>query len=181
MDEQGILHVAAPFCGSLAELPVLAEFLVQRYMTKQLVSAVSIFASDYLDWGARGGYWQQKAKYIPRKHPGMTIEFRTLDLAKETHPSSALIFGIHPECTTQKDESPWPDILSNVFKSTLPGGLCTIATYKYDEMEVVCQICKDAGFDFEMHENPYWLANPLPEGTSPSFLRFLILVRGRDP
>merc|ERR1712151_382740 len=125
----GTLHVGAPFCGSFPELPILAEFLHEKLSTKLGIAKIDILASDLSDWGTRGGYWEQKAKFIPRKYPGMTAEFRTLDLASECHPKCALIFGIHPECTTQKDESPWPTILKNVFRSLLPGGVCVIATY----------------------------------------------------
>uniref|UniRef100_A0A7S2C6T5 Uncharacterized protein n=1 Tax=Alexandrium andersonii TaxID=327968 RepID=A0A7S2C6T5_9DINO len=176
LDAHGILWVALPFCGSVQELPVLVEFLAKRFLERPGVKGVRIFGSDVQNWDLKGGYWRQKEKWAARKFPGMQLQFRPVDLTREAHPSSALTFGIHPECTAPN--SPWPQILTNIIENTY--GVCAIATFKEGEMEVVCDICRKAGVACEVLENPHWQKNPVPPGTQPPFCRFIMLVR-RSP
>jgi len=173
LDAQGILRVALPFCGSVQELPVLADFLAERFLGRPGISGIHVFGSDVQNWDLKGGYWRQKEKWAARKYKGLQLQFRPMDLVREVHPSAALTFGIHPECTAPN--SPWPQILTNILQNTT--GVCMIATFKDVEMEVVCDICRRAGMACEVLENPHWQQHPVPPGTQPPFLRFLVLVR----
>lgn len=172
VDSQGILRVSMPFCGSNQELPVLVEFLAARFLGKHGVNGIHIVGSDVVNWNVKGGYWHQKEKWVARKFPGMQLQFRQMDLAREQHPESALTLGIHPECTVP---GPWPEILTNILRSTT--GVCLVATFKDAEMQVVRDLCQRLGLACEVHENPFWQSRPLPPGTVPPFLRFLVLVR----
>lgn len=174
LDAQGILRLALPFCGSVQELPVLVEFLGEHFVGRPGINGVHIFGSDVQNWDLKGGYWRQKEKWAGRKYKGaLQLQFRPVDLTREAHPNSALTFGIHPECTAPN--SPWPQILTNIIQNT--SGVCMIACFKEGEMEVVCDICQKAGAACEVIENPHWQRNPVPPGTQPPFLRFLVLVR----
>lgn len=174
LDSQGILRVSAPFCGSIQELPILAAFLEERFGGKPGVSGVHLLCSDVVDWDRKGGYWRQKERYVARKHKGISLQFQQIDLATQTHPSSALTLGIHPECTVST--SIWERILANVIRTTT--GTCVIATFKEGEKEVVSRVCKSLGANFEVHKNPHWTERELPPGNIPPFLQFLVLVRG---
>jgi len=179
-DEHGLLRVAMPFCGSNQELPVLAEFLAQRFLPASgggagsAYSGVHILGSDVVNWDIKGGSWRQKEKWASRRFPGVQVQYRQLDLGREQHPDAALVLGIHPECTAPG--SPWPQILENVLRSTR--GVCLIATFKEGEMEVVRDVFHRAGASCEVHENPYWQEHPIPPGTLPAFLHYLVLSRG---
>lgn len=174
VDREGVLRVSLPFCGSVQELPVLAAFLAERFLNRPGVRTIRIMGSDIDNWNLKGGYWHQKGKFFSRKYTGMQVEFRQLDLSKEAHPDSMLMFGMHPECTVTT--SPWPRILANVIRATK--GICVIATFKEGEMEVVRDICVEMGTIHEVHMNPYWSSHPLPQGTIPPFLQYLVLIRG---
>merc|ERR1712080_247008 len=108
----GTLRVSAPFCGSVQELPVLAAFLNDRLLTRTEVNSVFLLGSDLLNWDIKGGYWRQKERYCARKYPNVQVQFRQLDLGREQHPQSALTIAVHPECTINSAESPWPTILT---------------------------------------------------------------------
>lgn len=174
VDPQGILRVSAPFCGSIQELPVLAAFLEERFVGKPGINGVHLLCSDVVDWDRKGGYWRQKERYVARKHKGISVQFQQIDLATQTHPTSALTLGIHPECTVST--SIWERILANVIRTTT--GTCVIATFKEGEKEVVSRVCKNLGANYEVHKNPHWTERELPPGSIPPFLQFLILVRG---
>jgi len=179
-DEQGVLRVAMPFCGSNQELPVLAEFLAQRFLPAPgggaggAYNGVHILGSDIVNWDIKGGCWRQKEKWVSRRFPGVQVQYRQLDMGREQHPDAALVLGIHPECTAPG--SPWPQILENCLRSTR--GVCLIACFKEGEMEVVRDVFHRAGASCEVHENPYWQEHPIPPGTQPAFVHYLVLSRG---
>jgi len=179
-DEHGLLRVAMPFCGSNQELPVLTEVLAQQFLPTfgravgGAFTGVHILGSDIVNWDTKGGYWRQKEKWASRRFPGVQVQYQQLDLGREQHPDTALVFGIHPECTAPSN--PWPRILENVLRSTR--GVCLIATFKHAEMEVVRDVFHRAGASCEVHENPYWKEHPLPPGTLPAYLHYLVLSRG---
>lgn len=172
IDAEGSLRVSLPFCGSAQELPVLVDFLIHRFMGRPGIGRVSLLASDVEDWDQRGGYWRQKERYATRKCPQMLVRFGQLDLARVQHPSSALTLGIHPECTMSREM--WRTILSNIIDSTT--GICLIATFKEEEMQVVRTLCQELRQDFEVHRNPYWQARPEPSGCATTYLNYLIVI-----
>eukprot|EP00931_Biecheleriopsis_adriatica_P068387 TRINITY_DN42353_c0_g1_i1.p1 TRINITY_DN42353_c0_g1~~TRINITY_DN42353_c0_g1_i1.p1 ORF type:complete len:394 (+),score=62.75 TRINITY_DN42353_c0_g1_i1:54-1235(+) len=173
VDAKGILHITLPFCGSVQEVPVLADFLCKRFLGKPGINQISILGTDLYDWNQKGGYWKEKERFVARKYPGLQLKFCQMDLTKAQHPESALTLGIHPECTVETDL--WRMILSNVIGATT--GTCLISTFKDMEMEMVQSLCKDLGVEFEVHRNPYWVGREAPEGTIPPFLSYFILIR----
>merc|ERR1712008_63457 len=94
-DEHGLLRVAMPFCGSNQELPVLAEFLAQRFLPASgggagsAYNGVHILGSDVVNWDIKGGCWRQKEKWVSRRFPGVQAQYRQLDLGREQHPDTA--------------------------------------------------------------------------------------------
>lgn len=174
LDTNGMLNVAIPFCGSAPEIPVLAAFLSERFLKTYGTAKISIFGTDVRDGDSQCGYWRQKERYVARKYgQRLQLQFRTADLSREAHPHCALTLGMHPECTSPR--SLWRQILANIIQGTR--GVCVIATFKEEEMQVVQGVCQGLGANFEVHENLHWRNRPIPEGTTPSYLRFLVLVR----
>lgn len=173
VDNQGILRVSLPFCGSVQEIQTLVEFLRDRLLVRPDVKSIYILGSDIDDWNQKGGYWIQKERFVNRKYPRILLKFCQIDLGTTQHPDSAWILGIHPECTFTS--SPWRKILANIIHAAKK--ICLIATFKEGEMEVVRSVCQELKVNFKVHKNPYWIGRDEPTGGVPPYLQYLIMVR----
>jgi len=169
LDGQGIMRVSVPFCAAFMECRILVPFLAELLLGRPAVSGISVLGTDVTVF--RGGKWPQKEKYASKKYPGLQLRLRQSDLSREPLPDCALTIAVHPEATRDKL---WGDILANIVRSTVQGGVIVIATYFEIEMEAVINFCKPMGICFNVYENPYYKTHPVDK--SPS-MRFLAVAR----
>lgn len=172
LDRDGILQVGVPFCACFHEYALLSAFLARQVLGRPGVAGVSILGTEVASRWEEAGFWRRKEKYVARKHPGMKLELRRMDLAAEPLPGCGLALAIHPEATTG---GPWPRILANVARSAGGGGLCVVATFFEAEIDAVVRICRSMGIEPQVHENPFWRIHAPPPS---AYVRFLALFRG---
>lgn len=169
-DAQGVLRVNIPFCSSILEMSSLVPFLTQTFLERQGCKSVAISAADVQD---QADTWSVLMRGVRQSCPNMSLHIRCADLAKESMPPAALILGIHPEAA---NEGPWQQIITNIVRGIVPGGLCVFATFFEFESETVVQMCANVGAKAEVFANPYYDNHPCP--FSP-YMRFIIVLRGR--
>eukprot|EP00928_Gymnodinium_smaydae_P053365 TRINITY_DN37373_c0_g1_i1.p1 TRINITY_DN37373_c0_g1~~TRINITY_DN37373_c0_g1_i1.p1 ORF type:complete len:761 (+),score=76.02 TRINITY_DN37373_c0_g1_i1:80-2362(+) len=159
----GILNVNVPFCAAFPECPVLASFLDRNVLRTQGAMGVDILGAEYDD-KAEVGRWRQKETYVGRKHPGMRLEMRCMDLSCQELRKCGLAIALHPEATKG---DPWPAILSNVLRSVSPGGVCVICTFSIYEVWSVGDTLKSLDIKYAVHENPFWFTHAVPTPGPP--------------
>jgi len=169
LDRLGILRVSVPFCAAFMECQILLPFLVRHFLERPVARGLYVLGTDATIF--KGAKWPSKEKYAQRNLPRCHLELRQMDLAKEPLPECALTIAVHPEATR---DAIWKDIIANLIRSTVPGGVVLVATYFDVEMHEVQRFGAPLGVQFQIFENPYYASHPVEE--SPS-LRFLLVAR----
>jgi len=165
VDEQGLLRVSVPFCAGFMECPLLPQFIFDNLLKRPGVCGASILGTELKAIG--GNYWPKKERYVAKKFPGVRLQLRLADLAQEALPPCSLCIGVHPEASRL---GVWVDILSNVIRSTRPGGLVVFACYFDVEVKATLAVSEPLGLSFQVFENPYYKLHPLPASPNARFI-----------
>eukprot|EP00419_Tripos_fusus_P054199 CAMPEP_0172810514 /NCGR_PEP_ID=MMETSP1075-20121228/8849_1 /TAXON_ID=2916 /ORGANISM="Ceratium fusus, Strain PA161109" /LENGTH=320 /DNA_ID=CAMNT_0013649837 /DNA_START=39 /DNA_END=1001 /DNA_ORIENTATION=+ len=169
LDRSGILRVSVPFCAAFMECQILLPFLAQHFLERRLAQGLYVLGTDATI--LKGAKWPQKEKYAQRKFSRCQLHLRQMDLTKNSLPECALTVAVHPEATR---DPVWEDIIANLIRSTVPGGVVLVATYFDVEVHAVQRYGAPLGVQFQVFENPYYASHSVEE--SPS-LRFLLVAR----
>jgi len=170
LDRLGILRVSVPFCAAFMECQILLPFLSRYFLERPVARGLYVLGTDATIF--KGAKWPQKEKYAQKNFPRCQLRLRQMDLAKEPLPECALTVAVHPEAT--REGRVWEDIIANLIRSTVPGGVVLVATYYDVEVQAVQRYGAPLGIQFQIFENPYYASRPTEEYPS---MRFLMVAR----
>lgn len=170
----GMLRLNIPFCNQFHEAPLLLSFLFDNVLPRCGASGVSIWGGDVKDGS---DMWRQMQAYAAHTYGAerVQMDLQQADTSVTPPPPGAtLLYGAHP-CATHG--GPWPAIIEHCLKSCQQGGRCVFTNFYRFEADKTAEMCRTAGFQCEIRENPRYAG--MPEPSQYTYFRYLVLVQIR--